>query len=48
MTLVRRFIWWLQRRRKEDQLREELEFHVDEETLERDAPLDAIWATRRG
>jgi predicted permease len=38
MTRVGRKIrWWLQRRRKEDELREELEFHLAEEADERRA-----------
>jgi predicted permease len=43
--------WWAQRRRKEDEFREELQFHLDEETEERRAdglPNDeARWAARR-
>ncbi|HLG56603.1 MAG TPA: ABC transporter permease [Vicinamibacterales bacterium] len=31
MTLFRKLSWWLQRRRREAELREELEFHLDEE-----------------
>ena len=30
-SLFRKFTWWLQRRRKEDELREELQFHLAEE-----------------
>src|SRR5262245_6569679 len=30
-AFLRRFRWWLQRRRKEDELREELNFHLSEE-----------------
>jgi predicted permease len=44
-------MWWLQRRRKEDQVREELQFHLDQETQQRrDAGLsddEARWAARR-
>ncbi len=51
MPLLRRFMWWLQRRRKENDVREELQFHLDQETEERrDAGLsddDARWAARR-
>jgi len=51
MSQVRRFIWWLQQRRKEEQLREELAFHLDQETRERRGhglPEDeVIWAARR-
>jgi predicted permease len=35
--LLRKFAWWLQRRRKEDELREELQFHFEEELDERRA-----------
>lgn len=55
--LLRRFMWWLQRRRKEDEMREELRFHLDQEmqgaatpdfpTTKRNGPLDAISATTR-
>ena len=31
-SLFRKFTWWLQRRRKEDDLREELQFHLELET----------------
>ena len=47
----RRLVWWLQRRRREDMLREELEFHLTEEARERrDDGLstgDAAWSARR-
>ena len=33
----RKFTLWLQRRRKEDELREELQFHLEEEASERQA-----------
>ena len=50
-SLFRKFTWWLQRRRKEDELREELQFHLAEEAGERQAdglPEDqARWAARR-
>jgi hypothetical protein len=36
-SLFRKFKWWLERRRKEDDLREELEFHLSEEADERRA-----------
>jgi len=36
-SLGRRFVWWLRRRRKEAELREELEFHLSEEAEERRA-----------
>ena len=50
-SLFRKLTWWLQRRRKEDELREELQFHLAEEADERQAdglPEDqARWAARR-
>ena len=50
-SLFRKLTWWLQRRRKEDQLREELAFHLAEEADERQAaglPAEqARWAARR-
>ena len=36
-SLFRKFTWWVQRRRKEDELREELQFHLAEEADERQA-----------
>jgi macrolide transport system ATP-binding/permease protein len=36
-ALLRKLKWWLQRRRREDELREELRFHLDEETDDRRA-----------
>ena len=49
--LFRKFTWWVQRRRKEDELREELQFHLAEEADLRQAdglPEDhAEWAARR-
>jgi macrolide transport system ATP-binding/permease protein len=36
-SLFRKFTWWLQRRRKEAELREELQFHLAEEADERRA-----------
>jgi predicted permease len=51
ISLFRKVRWWLQRRRKEDELREELEFHLAEEADERQADGesegDARWAARR-
>lgn len=51
ISLVRRFLWWLQRRRKEAELREELEFHLAEEAEERRAAglrdTEARWAAHR-
>ncbi len=50
-TQWRRFIWWLQPRRKEAELSEELQFHLEQEERERRAaglPEDeARWAARR-
>ena len=50
-SLFRKLLWWIQRRRKEDELREELKFHLEEEAeaLHADGlPLDqARWAARR-
>jgi predicted permease len=50
-ALFRKMRWWLQRRRKEDELREELQFHLAEETEERQAdglpPDEARWKARR-
>ena len=47
----RRVTWWMHRRRREDELREELEFHLAEEAAERRAEglsEDAArWAARR-
>jgi len=36
-SLFRKFAWWAQRRRREDELREELQFHLEEEADERQA-----------
>ena len=51
MTLLRKFIWWLRRGRKEDELTEELQFHLAQEAEERRAAgmtEDAArWAARR-
>jgi macrolide transport system ATP-binding/permease protein len=50
-SVFRKLRWWLQRRRKEDDLQEELQFHLAEEIRERRAaglPADeAEWAARR-
>ena len=50
-SLLRKVRWWLQRRRKEAELREELQFHLAEEMEERrgDGLTDdeAAWAARR-
>ena len=49
--LLRKLQWWLERRRKEDELREELEFHLQEEREAREADglatEEAAWAARR-
>jgi macrolide transport system ATP-binding/permease protein len=51
VTLFRRFIWWLRQHSKEAQLREELQFHLEQEARERrEAGLpenEAAWAARR-
>jgi predicted permease len=51
ISLFRKFTWWVQRRRKEDELREELEFHLANEADERQADGltedQARWAARR-
>jgi predicted permease len=50
-SLFPKFTWWLQRRRKEDELREELKFHLAEEAGERRADGlsedEARWAAGR-
>src|SRR5688572_27499163 len=50
-SFLRKLTWWVRRRRKEDELREELEFHLEEEADERrgDGLADdqARWAARR-
>ncbi|HJR58179.1 MAG TPA: ABC transporter permease [Vicinamibacterales bacterium] len=49
--LFRKFMWWVHRRSKEDELRDELEFHLANETDERQAEGltedQARWAARR-
>ena len=35
ITLFRRLMWWLRPHRKEDELREELQFHLEQEAEER-------------
>ena len=51
ISLFRKVHWWLRRRRKEDEVREELEFHLAEEASEREADGlsvdDATRAARR-
>jgi putative ABC transport system permease protein len=52
ISVFRKLKWLVQRRRKEDELREELQFHIDEEAEERQQAygLDeekARWAARR-
>src|SRR6266496_358911 len=50
-SLFRKFMWWKHRRRKEDELREELQFHLSKEADERQADGltedQARWAARR-
>ena len=50
-SFFRKFTWWVQRRRKEDELREELEFHLANEADQRQADGlsadQASWAARR-
>jgi len=50
-SLFRKCRWWVQRRWKEEELREELQFHLDEEASERQADGlsedRARWAARR-
>ena len=50
-AFYRKVQWWLQRRRKEDELREELAFHLAEEASERQGEgspeHEAQWAARR-
>jgi macrolide transport system ATP-binding/permease protein len=50
-SFFRKFTWWVQRRRKENELREELEFHLANEADERQADGltedQASWAARR-
>ena len=51
ISIFRKFTWWLQRRRKEHELHEEIEFHLAEEVDERRAgglsEEEATWAARR-
>lgn len=51
IDLFRKVQWWLQRRRREDDLRDELAFHLSEEASERQADGlsedEAAWAARR-
>ena len=51
ISLFRKFTWWVQRRRKEEELREELEFHLANEADERQGDGltedQARWAARR-
>src|SRR3954463_10469719 len=50
-VFFRKMAWWLQRGRKDDQLREELQFHLGEEIADRQAEglseEAAAWAARR-
>jgi len=51
ISFFRRMMWLIQRRRREDELREELQFHLDEEAEQREneglAEQEARWAARR-
>ena len=51
ISLFRKVLWWLQRRQKEEELREELQFHLEEEMeSQRDAGVsaeEASFAARR-
>ena len=51
ISLFRKVRWWLHGRRKEEELREELQFHLAEEMEERRADglpdVEAAWAARR-
>jgi macrolide transport system ATP-binding/permease protein len=51
MSFIRKFIWMLQRRRKEAEIHEELQFHLEEEAAEHEqegiAPQQARWAAHR-
>lgn len=51
MSFIRKVIWMLQRRRKEAEINEELQFHLEEEAAEREqegiAPEQAKWAAHR-
>ena len=51
MSFLRRFMWWLRPQRKEGDLREELQFHVEQEAMERRATglsdQEARWAAYR-
>jgi len=50
-SMFRRFLWWVRGSRKEAELREELEFHLEQEARERReaglAEEEALWAARR-
>src|SRR5947207_10652551 len=50
-SLFRKFRWWTEWRRREDDLRQELQFHLEEETQERRADGlsedQARWAAHR-
>ena len=51
ISFLRKIQWWLHRGRREDELREELEFHLAEETSERQviglSENEARWSARR-
>ena len=50
-SMFRKLAWWVRRRQKEEELREELQFHLEEEAAERrddGLPHDqAKWAAHR-
>src|SRR6478672_1643975 len=50
-ALFRKFTWWVRPRRREQELDEELQFHLEEERDERQASglpaSEASWAARR-
>lgn len=51
MSFIRKLIWMLQRRHKEAEIHEELQFHLEEEAAQREqqgiAPQQAKWAAHR-
>jgi predicted permease len=50
-SLIQKLVWMFQRRRKETEIHEELQFHLEEEAAEREqqgfAPQQAKWAAHR-
>ena len=51
MSIIRKLVWMLQRRRKEAEVHEELQFHLEEEAAEREqegiGPEQAKWVAHR-